>query len=95
MEEVRKSLTEKEQALLSDLFENIDTRKALTKALSQHQLNLAMGGMAQDADWEQFLANKGTIIGLKWPYLFLKHNHKAWQKRREQSPANQETTEIE
>lgn len=93
MEEVRKSLTEKQQALLSDLWENLDTRKALAAALSQHQLETAMATMATEIEWEQYNVNKGEISGSKWTIDFLKHNHKQWQKRREASKANQETIE--
>ncbi len=87
MEEVSQSLTAQERALLYALFEDIDTMKVLKKALLQRQMNLAMAGMAQEADWELHLQTKGEIRAAKWPVSFIKHVHKQVQAEREAKQA--------
>lgn len=87
MEEVRKTLTKQEQALLADLWEDLERIKALRKALLQRQFHLSVTTMASEVEWEQFLENRGEIKGSKWAIDFLKHNHKKHEEARTKAQA--------
>jgi len=89
MEEVSNKLTATERMLLHHLFEDIDTMKVLKKALLEHQMQLAMAGMAQETDWEAHLEKKGEIRAARWVVSFIKHVHKQVQAEEAAKKASQ------
>lgn len=82
MEEVRKSLTKQEQALLADFWENKPTLHALQKALLQRQYLLAINTMATGSEMNYVARNQGKIEEDKWVNTFLEKNFKEVNKSR-------------
>lgn len=82
MNEVRNKLNVQERAILSDLWENRDTLKALQSALSHKQLELAQFGTMGSTDFNQVMNTKGKIEQCNWVIQFLKFNFKEGEKAR-------------
>lgn len=82
MEEVRKSLTKQEQALLADFWQNKDLIHAFQNALLQRQYQLAINTMASAPNWENVVSNRGKIEESKFIVDFLKLNFKEFNEQR-------------
>lgn len=80
MDEVRKKLSPQEKALLSDLYENKDTLRALLSALSHRQLSLAQFAAVGTSDFNQVMETRGKISEHEWIATFLKFNFKEFKK---------------
>lgn len=85
MNEVRGKLSPQERALLSNLWEDHDTMKALRSALSHKQLELALMCMAIATDYNQVMDFRGQIKQGKWLNQFLKFNFQEGEKARKKA----------
>lgn len=85
MNEVRHKLTVQERAILSDLWQNKDTLRAIKSALSHKQLELAQFGTMLSTDFNQVMRTKGKIEMCNWFVQFLKFNFEAGEKARKKA----------
>jgi hypothetical protein len=66
-ETVLKTLTERERALLSDLYDS-ESMKALRKALAQYQLEKAQWVLTSSPNHEYTIQNRGAVEGANFVF---------------------------
>lgn len=83
MDQLRKQLPVKARAVLDDLWQDMDTMKALKLALSNRQLTIAQVSVASARDFGDVRENRGQINESMWFLKFLKYNHQECDKERQ------------